>query len=345
MEQFYYNHFDKMEQGVYYAILRGIRDLETEFLIPACESSRLREIFFQLRLDHPEIFWATGYHYRFYRDSPNIIFCPEYLFQKDKILEHQKAMDARVRKLVRGMDGMSELEKEKYVHDFICENVRYDKLKKPYSHEVIGPLGQGVGVCEGIAKSVKILLDAAKVWNMIVLCGNNPEKGIKYRHVWNIVRIGGTYYHMDATFDDTLTGESAGKEALIRYDYFNLPDKQIFRDHEPLIAPAPKCTDGDHFYYREKKLSFTKEEDVYKRALQAAKKKKTLVFHWRGGYFTREIFLNLVNHVRKAGEEKNLTPYISTNFAQAVMKVSFREPEKQEEIVLEDANISEKYEE
>ena len=50
-------------------------------------------------------------------------------------------------------------EKEKYVHDFICDNVRYDKLKKAYSHEIIGPLGQGVGVCEGIAKAVKVLLD------------------------------------------------------------------------------------------------------------------------------------------------------------------------------------------
>ena len=28
--------------------------------------------------------------------------------------------------------------------------MHYDKLKKPYSHEIIGPLGQGVGVCEGI---------------------------------------------------------------------------------------------------------------------------------------------------------------------------------------------------
>ena len=86
MEQFYYNHFDKMEQGVYYAILKGIRDLETEFLIPVCEASRLHDIFFQIRMDHPEIFWVKGYHYRFYRDSPNIILCPEYLFQKDNNL-------------------------------------------------------------------------------------------------------------------------------------------------------------------------------------------------------------------------------------------------------------------
>lgn len=32
---------------------------------------------------------------------------------------------------------MTALEKEQYIHDFLCENVRYDKLKKPYSHEII----------------------------------------------------------------------------------------------------------------------------------------------------------------------------------------------------------------
>ena len=56
-------------------------------------------------------------------------------------------MQARVEKLVRPVKDKSEWEKEKFVHDFLCENVRYDKLKKAYSHEIIGPLGQDVGVC------------------------------------------------------------------------------------------------------------------------------------------------------------------------------------------------------
>ena len=91
---------------------------------------------------------------------------------------------------------------------------------------------------------------------MIAICGNNPEKGIKYRHTWNIVKINGTYYHLDATFDNSLRKDYGNSE--IRYDYFNLDDQQIFRDHEPLIAPAPHCTDHDHFYYKEKELSFTR---------------------------------------------------------------------------------------
>ena len=116
--------------------------------------------FFQMRLDHPEVFWATGYQYRYYDNSSNLILLPEYLFDKNKIREHQKAMKARVEKLARAAKDLSEWEKEKYIHDFICENVTYDKLKKAYSHEIIGPLGHGVGVCEGIAKSVKVLCDA-----------------------------------------------------------------------------------------------------------------------------------------------------------------------------------------
>ena len=72
----------------------------------------------------------------------------------------------------------------------------------------------------------------------------------------------------------SLSDRQASKE--IRYDYFNLNDKSIFRDHEPLIAPAPKCEDGEHFYYKEKKLSFTKTEDVYKRVTADSEKGKSV---------------------------------------------------------------------
>lgn len=334
MEQYYYNKMNKVQQAAYHAMYQGVLNIQDEIQIPKLDAKELYDVFFQMRLDHPEIFWAVGYKYRFYQDSPNIIFLPEYLFEKAKIKEHQKAMKARVEKLTRPAMKLSEAEKEKYVHDFICENVHYDKLKKAYSHEIIGPLGQGVGVCEGIAKAVKVLCDALNVWCIIVICGNNPEKGIKYRHTWNVIRLGNQYYHLDATFDNTL-----GKE---RYDYFNLDDKSIFRDHEPLLAPAPKCTDGDHFYYKEKKLSFTKKEDVYKRALQTAKKGKTFTFHWRGGYLTRQVLEELLELIQKAGKEKEKTALISLNWPQAVIRFHFEDGIKEAEVVVEEANEGEK---
>ena len=341
MEPFYYTRMTKAQQAAYHVIMQGANALADEFQIPRIESAELYDVFFRLRLDHPEIFWMTGYKYKYYQDSLNLIFVPEYLFDKNKIREHQKAMTARVEKLARAAKDLSEWAKEKYIHDFICENVTYDKLKKAYSHEIIGPLGHGVGVCEGIAKSVKVLCDALGIWCMIAVCGNNPEKGIKYRHTWNIVKIGGTYYHLDATFDNTLGKHSAAGQE-IRYDYFNLDDKKIFRDHEPLIAPAPACTNGDHFYYREKKLSFTKDEDVYKRSLQAAKTGRTLTFPWRGGYLTREVLEKLLDLLRKAGEEKQKAARISLNWSQAVIRVSYVEDRGLACVDMEEANEGEK---
>ena len=341
MEPFYYTKMTKQQQAAYHVIMQGANALADEFQIPRIEIAELYDVFFRLRLDHPEIFWMTGYKYKYYQDSPNLIFVPEYLFDKNKIREHQKALGARVDKLVRTAMKFSEWDKEKYVHDFICENIRYDKLKKPYSHEIIGPLGHGVGVCEGIAKSVKVLCDALGVWCIIAICGNNPEKGIKYRHTWNIVRINGQYYHLDATFDNTL-GKNEDGSTSIRYDYFNLDDKNIFRDHEPLIAPAPPCPDGNHFYYREKKLSFTKLEDVYKRALQAAKKGREFTFHWRGGYLTREVLADLVDQIQSAGKTRDKKAIITLNWPQAVLRFHFAEQQAEGKVFIEEVNEGEK---
>ena len=191
MEAYYYNQLDKSGQAAYHAMLTGLRAIAPAFPVPRLEPGQLSEIFLKLRLDHPEIFYAVRFTYRYYPQASSVEMVPEYLFEKSKIQEHQKAMTARIQKLTRPAMNLSDREKEQFVHDFICRNVRYDKLKKPYSHEIIGPLGQGVGVCEGIAKTVKVLCDALGLWCMVALSEANPERGVKYRHAWNIVKLDG----------------------------------------------------------------------------------------------------------------------------------------------------------
>lgn len=336
MEPYYYNQMTKPHQAAYRAMKAGLTALEPSFSVPLLENRELTDIFFKLRLDCPDIFYATGFRYRFYPDGSSAEMLPEYLFDKAKVKEHQKAMSARIAKLARPAQGMTEWEKENYIHDFICENVRYDKLKKAYSHEIIGPLGQGVGVCEGIAKTVKILCDTLGIWCIIAISDANPEKGIKYRHAWNVVRIGGTYYHLDATFDNSL-----GCGGEIRYDYYNLDDERCFRDHEPVLWKVPACSDGNHFYYKEKKRSFTKMEEVAKRAAQAAKKGKPMLFHWRGGYLTKAVLEELLTVLEQAAKEKGKYARIRLNWHQAVLHVTFEEQPQGAEVTLEEANEGE----
>ena len=101
----------------------------------------------------------------------------------------------------------------------------------------------------GIAKTVKLLLDRLGVESVIALSHSNPEKGIKYRHAWNLVKLKNVWYHLDATFDNSL-----GRYGEKRFDYYNLDDKAIFRDHQPLVYPMPACGDSSLFYYKEKRL-------------------------------------------------------------------------------------------
>lgn len=336
---YYYDLLNKQQQKAYYAMKVGLESLAPSFPVPRLEHQELADVYFLLRLDHPKIFYSVNYKYRYYPDSENIEMIPEYLFQKNKIIEHQKAMEARVKKLAKQAEKMSELEKEMFIHDFICENVHYDKLKKPYSHEIIGPLGHGVGVCEGIAKSVKILCDELGIWCMIAISERNPDKNIKYRHAWNVLKIGGKYYHLDATFDNSL-----GKGERVRHDYFNLSDSQVFRDHEPVIWRTPICEDGDHTYYREKKLSFTKYEDVRKRAAQAVKKGKEFLFHWRGGYLSKEVMKDLLMIFDEEAKKKSKNAYVSINWAQAIFLVVFRDEILEQQVEMEEANEGERYE-
>ena len=338
MEAYYYQHMGKAQQAAYHAMKTGFTALSPSFPVPKLDNPTLSDIFFKLRLDCPEIFYVTGFSYRFYPGADHVELVPEYLFEKSKIKEHQKALSSRISKLVRPAQNLTPLEKERYVHDFICQNVRYDKLKKPYSHEIIGPLGQGVGVCEGIAKTVKILCDTLGIWCIIAISEANPEQGIKYRHAWNIIKLDGDYLHLDATFDNSL-----GQDGLIRYDYFNLDDSRLFRDHQSVIYPAPPCTRNDRFYYRETKLSFTKIEDVCKRAQMSVRKGLPFVFHWRGGYLTREVLMELVKALEETAQKKGKHAAVSFNHAQAVLHVTFPAELPQEAPVAEDANEGERY--
>lgn len=171
---------------------------------------------------------------------------------------------------------------------------------------------------------------------MIAVSDANPKKKIKYRHAWNIVRIDGRYYHLDATFDNSL-----GHGQILRYDCYHLSDRQIFRDHEPVIYQTPPCEDGEHFYYREKKLSFTKLEEVEKRASQAVRKGKPFIFHWRGGYLSRESLTAIKSSLDRAAGKKGKYARVSVNWPQAVFCASFSDRILEEELLVEEPNEGE----
>ena len=130
-QAYYYSRMQPMEKESYHALLVGLQNLSPAIHIPRLNGEQLSTLFFQLRLDHPEIFYAVGYSCRGCIGAESWDFLPDYMFQKAKIQEHQKALHARLERVLRPARELREAERVRYIHDFILDNVRYDKLEKP----------------------------------------------------------------------------------------------------------------------------------------------------------------------------------------------------------------------
>ena len=337
MAGYYYGQLSKEKKAVYDMLAAGCDALAAVIRVPDLGTEVLSDIYLRMKLDLPLLFFVTGFHYRKMPGADHVEVLPDYLFDRGKVKMHRQAVTARLERLARPLKGKSDREKELAIHDFILENVTYDKLKKQYSHEIIGPLQQGVGVCEGIAKTVKLLCGCLGIECVIAVSEAAPDRGIRYRHAWNVLKMGGNWYHLDATFDNSL-----GRYGTKRFDYFNLDDKRIFKDPQKLVYPVPACTDYDRFYYKEQRLSLTKAEEVYKRLRAVVRKKQPyFVFHWRGGALNREILRELYGEACRAAAEKGKFARLSVNAAQAVLEVSILDRMEGEEICAEEANEGE----
>ncbi len=98
-------------------------------------------------------------------------------------------------------DSMSDFQKAAVLHDYLAVNVEYDydnmenKTVPAASYNAYGALVNGTAVCEGYALAYKYLLGKAGIESYMVTSESMT-------HAWNLVKLGGKYYHVDVTWDD-----------------------------------------------------------------------------------------------------------------------------------------------
>lgn len=247
--KFYYHRLNNEQKQIYRLICDGIGNLSSEIILPIISKNSLSLIYEAVLLDNPIFFYTVSFQYTSDFIRRRIIFNPFYNYPSSVIKQSADTLNNYLR-LFDVVKYKSDVEKELYVHDYFLENFTYDYMLNEHSFSPLGLLVYKKGVCEGIAKFVKIMLNYLGVECMLV-----SGKGISTisqqaeQHMWNIVLINGNTYHLDVTFD--MTQESKIK----RYDYFNLPDVEINRDHV-IISETPKCVTSGKDYYSANDLVF-----------------------------------------------------------------------------------------
>jgi len=185
-----------------------------------------------------------------------LTFSFTYYESKEVLESREKAVQNKVKEITNKVinPNMKDYEKEAALHDYIINNTKYDNRYSSgnmpkESYTAYGVLIHGVGVCQGYAQAMDRLLKACGIESKMAIGEANDGKGW-IGHAWNIVKLGGKYYHLDLTWDDPVSEDGSNE---IRYSYFNVTDEQIEKNHKWNKENYPKCSSTE-FAFKNLKL-------------------------------------------------------------------------------------------
>ncbi len=246
--------FSQPKSGLYYKIKDALENIESsidisEYNIDVSNTDPIMDAWYQVAFDNPLLIDAGK---RMTYSSDGILEFT-YTFSQDEILAMRKKLNGKVDEIISVIikPGMSEYQKELAIHDYIIRNATYDR-DNYYSDTIpeldytaYGILVDGVGVCEGYAKAMSLLSSKAGIESILVTgkAISDEQTRSTESHAWNIVKIDGHYYQVDATWDDNDYGNN------VYYDYFNITDSQIAKDHTWDTSKYPKCTSTEQSYH------------------------------------------------------------------------------------------------
>ena len=221
--------------------------------------------------DHPEIFWLTG-TIGFYTDESMTVIQTYSNFSPEEVGTRVSAMRSAANAFYTSVpDGLSAFEREVMVHDFLIDHVEYDKNvdtinldnNNPDTYTAYGALVNKVSVCEGYVRAFQMLLNGLGV-ECVGVIGESQNQ----MHIWNAVKLDGSWYYVDPTWDDQ-------EQTYARHLYCNVNEEYLLEDHtiSPLFTSLeadeingvtgeysasvmnifiPECIDDSMGYYRQK---------------------------------------------------------------------------------------------
>ncbi len=193
---------------------------------------------------------------------------------QDYTREEIADINARLDEILHRFDDITDpFELELAVHDYITKNYDYDEVgsqerdaENTYQnrafHEkftVVGLFKRGVAVCGGLIKLIQFVLQrrGVEVADILADAGYDEDRGL---HSWLAVKLGGSYYHLDLTFNESDTKDLDCPQ----YTFFNVTDEEIMDGHFFSHEEYPEiiCNEVEYNYYHKMGLYFDTPEKI-----------------------------------------------------------------------------------
>lgn len=168
-------------------------------------------------------------------------YLSEGFYSKEDVDKCQQQIDQVRDSILAKINGKSDLEKIRYIHDYLVDTIEYDKtISKDNIYNIYGALVSKTCVCEGYAKAFQYLVSEAGIENVIVSGTATNSNNVTENHAWNYVKLNDYWYAVDTTWDDPLITGGGKITNKIRYQYFLKGSNTINKNH----FPSGKFTEG-----------------------------------------------------------------------------------------------------
>ena len=123
----------------------------------------------------------------------------------------EKAVDAKVNQILQelNVDGKTDVEKVYAIYDYMINHIRYDYKNLDdatymQKYTAYAALVENTSVCMGYALAF---------YRLALACGVDARyiHSDPMEHAWDIVRVDGQYYYLDATWDEKVTNDMADR--------------------------------------------------------------------------------------------------------------------------------------
>lgn len=199
--------------------------------------------------DNPAFFYVQGrYSVSGMKETAydTITLC--YSMPADSRRTARTALETVIEEIRRQMPD-DPYERELYLYDQLMDRCSYDSAVADgtktnlQAYTAYGALVEGTAVCEGYSRALQLLFNEAGIEGVPV---TGHDKATGNGHMWNIVRIRGALYYLDATYDDS--------DAVPHHWFFNITTAQLLQDHTIDESPfwGEECTaTADNYHVRQ----------------------------------------------------------------------------------------------
>ncbi|MBP5092360.1 MAG: transglutaminase domain-containing protein [Bacilli bacterium] len=176
--------------------------------------------------------------------TPNVryengCFCFEFIASGSELRKQAEEVEREVERIsaIILRDCHTDLEKLERLNAYLCRRIGTENVETRNNGSAYGALIERKARCEGVSKAAALIADRVGL-DVMIVAGKADSGGGSFDHAWNIIAVGGDYYHFDFGWNAATTLKMVQGVIYL----FNSDDMMLLDHHEDPSISFPRCS-------------------------------------------------------------------------------------------------------